>query len=1056
MSFFSPVPLNPLRCLTLSKLTERPLVLPLYLNSAAFNYVCMTSFENFCFFRYVRSSARPPLPFKFRLFGSSSSASSSAPSGRTTTPSALDARDSGQRDRANTSEDVERGAVAIPRPQPTPGPTSLASWHDYLAETFFLYSQNLPTVSLLVPRAALCLALLLAFSTAAPEDVALASLGLMDRDRTFFRSDGSLSNFARGVLWTNVAWAGWKALLLAVSWVGVWWASGMRCAGICGPSGRWEEEEWQERKTAGMFGGGPGGMACVSAFGNDEEEVEEREQLQASWLWKDCTKARLFDAYDLCLDRIVPSVRAQEKQPDPQVRTSESEGEKQREEGATADDDAVLDRVLAAAGLPRVPLPARRGKLRDELFDTPPERQLDLPGDREIEEIPIPKVSSTPRKSKSKSPKSLSREHTPPVPYAFKGYPAQTSSQDVGSERIPFPPSPKTSTHPDSVETSEVEGDIDIDVEGEEDDDEFEGYEGEDVEEFVEDPSSGRASGSMSSLGAQIPSRFPFQFRHVTRRSRGGRSSVSASSGTKSKSTGGGTKSTPERPERQRESKESGSGWSASVQSPESTGIQSPGPVSPISAGSSGFRSPTSPGSPRDVGSSPIPMPPRAARRGTHRRQRSSMPSLPVSPVDIPIPMHVPRSRTQSASTAASETFGPHPGYETSDEEEVGADVEDDDALEEREERMMLTDPEPEGSQEEAERGDSVGLLSGGPSPRSSVGGLRSRSNLSLNSLSIPLGQRRRSRHSSASSHSHSYGNVASSRSGGSRAQSLAGSASGDSGRLGPGPRSRSLSTQARSRAHSFIQSISAASHSTASIEMQNRARSRAHSTNSGSSASHQIAAFGSAFIPRSTRTASGSASGSGSGSRSGEGSPNEEYTFGQPLHHHSLSEDSHEVGPETPEVTGIASDPQTVISEQEVDHEHKDQPVPMKELHQSRSNIPGVAPSEASQQTVQISESQNQPQLQPVPASLHVPTPETSAPISTSGPRPIPSWISSADQSMVTQATTKEGGSSSDPAGSGSSYGTVTTTFGLSSGRGMGGAQDEHLPGQGGGWRPA
>ena len=990
----------------------------------------MTSFENFCFFRYVRSSARPPLPFKFRLFGSSSSASSSAPSGRTNTPSALEARDSTQRERGRNSEDIERGAVNVPlRSQPTPGPMSLASWHDYFAETFFFYSQNLPTVSLLVPRAALCLALLLSFSSAPPEDVALAALGLMERDRTFFRSDGSLSGFARGVLWANVAWTGWRALILAISWIGVWWASGMRCAGVCGPSERMEEEMWQERKRSGVFGYGAGGMACVATLGDEEDDVEEREQLQASWAWKECTKARLFDAYDLCLDRIVvPSSRVQEKQRDP----GEGESEKQRATPVD-DDEAVVERVLAAAGLPRAPIPARRGKLRDELFDTPPEYQQELPG--EIEEVPIPKATSTPRsKSKSKSPKVRSREHTPPLSYAFKGYPAQASSQDA-MEGIPFPPSPKTSTHPDSVETSEAE--VDIDVEGG-DEDELEGYD-EEAHEFVEEPSSGRASGSMSSLGAQIPSRFPFQFRHVTRRSRGGRSSISASSGTKSRSTGSRAKSTPERP---RESKGSGSAWSGSIQSPGSGGVQSPGPVSPISAGSSGFQSPTSPGSPRDVGSSPIPMPPRAARRGAHRRQRSSMPSLPASPVEIGVPMNMPRtrSRAHSASTAASETFGPHPGYESSDEEEVGVDVE-------REERMMLTDPEPEGSQEEAERGDSVGLLSGGPSPRSSVGGLRSRSNLSLNSLSIPMGQRRRSRHSSASSHS--YGVGAGSRSGGSRTHSLAGSASGASGVSGPGSRSRSVSTQARSRAQSFIQSIGVASHSTASIDMQNRARSRAHSTNSGSSSAQQMAAFGTAFVPRSTRTASGSGSGTGT-SRSGETSPNEEYTFGQPLHlPATMSEDSHDVH----------SEPVAPQEAEELEAGERAHPAePSQELHQSRSNVSAAAPSEVSQATAQPVEGHEDvsPSQRTPPQEQEVTPPEGSAPIAMPGPRPLPSFISSADESMITRTTAKEGGSSSDPgAATGSSYGTVTT-FGFNPAHGLGGAHDEHLPGQGGGWRPA
>jgi len=137
-------------------LAERPLIVPLYLSSSGFTFVCLTSYTNFCFMQYLRFSA---------FFG-------------------------------------ENGSL-----------------RDGLAESFWFYSQNLPTVALLLPRAGLSLALLLAFSKPNPEFVGMAEAGFNPRDRTFFRaSDGTLSDYARGVLIANAAWTAWRILVLIVSW----------------------------------------------------------------------------------------------------------------------------------------------------------------------------------------------------------------------------------------------------------------------------------------------------------------------------------------------------------------------------------------------------------------------------------------------------------------------------------------------------------------------------------------------------------------------------------------------------------------------------------------------------------------------------------------------------------------------------------------------------------------------------------------------------------------------------------------------------------------------
>lgn len=156
--------------------SERPLVLPLYLSSPAFNFVAMSSYTNFCFMYYIRLSA-------FMPFTSSSTAHSI------------------------THGEAERTQ------------SHAGSFRSGLAETFYFYSQNLPTVALLVPRAALSLALLLAYSGQGAVPLPVGDTGVLGRrDGTFFRENGTLTGYARGILIANAAWSAWRILVLLISW----------------------------------------------------------------------------------------------------------------------------------------------------------------------------------------------------------------------------------------------------------------------------------------------------------------------------------------------------------------------------------------------------------------------------------------------------------------------------------------------------------------------------------------------------------------------------------------------------------------------------------------------------------------------------------------------------------------------------------------------------------------------------------------------------------------------------------------------------------------------
>ncbi|KAI5999094.1 hypothetical protein EDD15DRAFT_2527946 [Pisolithus albus] len=652
---------------------RRPLIVPLYLSSSGFNFVCMTSYTNFCFMQYIRFSA---------FFG-------------------------------------ENGSL-----------------RDGLAETFWFYSQNLPTVALLLPRAGLALALLLMFSAPNPDYVIMAEAGFSPRDGTFFHaSDGTLTSYARGVLIVNAAWTAWRILVLITSWIGLWILSGQGCAGICGPRYRWEEEEHE--KTVSIISDG----------------VSEGDALP--WAWRLCTRQRIQEAYEFCLT-VKPSARGN-------ISKREEGGEREMLGVATSPAFDV-EQVLAAIGLPSAPTPARRAPISGDFFEpkkegigmapTPPPELSDI----------IPKVVR-----KSSTERAVAGPSAPlmKLPYPFTGYGAQASSKD----QIPFPPSPGSRKEKRRSPTSSSAGRRQSTPEHVEDEEEDETEEEEDEEEEEEEErgdvgessdAQPRTSGSLSSLGQPIMSRYPFQFRRP--HTRGG-----------SVSSGPATRSTP-----QSDDSPSSNTRSSHSQSTPSTDNQETSSESPMSHGV-GSSVMSSPGSGYASGS-PIPMPPRHPQPGRGRARAGTVPvSYPTSPSPVMYPGRVPtRLRTDSQNT---ENLGS--GYESFMSEQY-----DDQEGEEEEdvEPQMMEQPEPEGLHEAAEGEDSVGLLGVMPrSPRSSN-----------------VSSRRRIGRRDSHSGSHSSRSDSQSRSASSRSR--------------PG-------SAVRSRTQSLIQSLSAASRSSFDVVQAIRSR---------------------------------------------------------------------------------------------------------------------------------------------------------------------------------------------------------------------------------------
>ena len=504
--------------------------------------------------------------------------------------------------------------------------------------------------------------------------------------------------------------------------LGLWILSGHGCAGLCGPRFRWEEEEAEKR-------------ASVYSV----EDVDEADALP--WSWRDGARGRIMEAYDFC-----------------KTSKSNKAGKKALSDIQEASVPfSGVERVLAAVGLPTSPQPARRGVLTEDLFEKP---EHGVSPTEEISEkaltSPIPEFSSIIPPVKEKTRKPAPSGPLMSLPYPFAGHHgAQVSSE----EQVPFPPSPR---HPKSIESLKhsqrsrssrqdsnkenvEESDIATNDEAEEDELELELDAEGDVDIEVEEASDRRTSGSMSSLGQPVPSRYPFQYR----RPRGG-SSLSSRSRITPQSYN--SRSTPSR-------------------STQSTGNAETSD-SPWSADNS---------SPRSHDSAGIPMPPRHPNVQQRRGRTGVVPALLASPTPAYHRTRV-RTRTESGSTSAS-PHNPSPVYESNQE--------DDD-----EEERRIETPEPEGSIEEAEREDSVGLLSTGHSPRTSlISGMRH----------WPSS---RSRHGSSGSQQSRSPSVSIR----SRTQSLVQS-------LG------ALSHDSRSRAQSLIHSIGAASQSSLDL-----VRSRAHS----------------------------------------------------------------------------------------------------------------------------------------------------------------------------------------------------------------------------------
>ena len=450
-----------------------------------------------------------------------------------------------------------------------------------------------------------------------------------------------------------------------------------------------------------------------------------------AWSWRQCTRMRILDAYEFCLTIDRP------------VAWIEKKGEDVEDEGVA--------QVMAAIGFPSTPQPARRSVLSGDLFEDPKDPVTSDSG--------LPKVM----KRSSKERQQLAE----PYPFTMSG--AQISSAD---RMLPFPDSAsgKDDQSASSAATSGSTDDV----------------------EATENPTSSsdkpRESGSLSSFGQPVSSRYPFQFRQPP----GGNARAPLRARTESEPATAGT---------------SGSTDKAAGDTTDSGVAHSDDDTS-----SQERSQPTS--SSDESGRSSIPMPPRhpqqaEGRNRTRRRPDTAPPITPATSSTIVHPVLFPRA--QGSIPILIPAYDEQGHHVMDDNQSIASSHSEDDSI-------GLLSP---SHSARSPRQSFIANVIGGV--RGSTPGSRTQSQSSASSSDVSSGHPLSSARSFHSSFGSANVSVVGTGAGRSRSPSRPRASL---------PRTRTSSTSAyvRSRAHSLMQGIGAASHSSIELVQNVINRSRTNS----------------------------------------------------------------------------------------------------------------------------------------------------------------------------------------------------------------------------------
>lgn len=422
------------------------------------------------------------------------------------------------------------------------------------------------------------------------------------------------------------------------------------------------------------------------------------------WTWLPYTAARIQEAYDFCL---VARSSGKEGSRPPMLNISSSVNRPLV--FPTSPDTPGMGSQLfpsvpdtpasPAPVMPMTPVyspssPPRRGVLASDLFAGPSSESPEVTQPASVHSL-VPVVDSA-----KTGPPAQASGSGPVLSLPFPFFPPSKGTANAPIASLPFPlsagsvPRDRADVPISAVMASEEEEDVEL--EGSDDYDEARDVGSPlssdqlDSAEEHRRISSERASGSLSSLGQPILSRYPFEFRTPIR---GPRSSGTGSHPSKSSSS------------QMQSSTWSSHPSSSSRRHRDDSTTHTHSPDASFSA---------SPGSPH------MPPPPRhpaaAASSQTRRRRAGTVPSLRTSPVASETSL---RLRTVSVT---DQTFGMnHPLPPVHGTEDIAPEH---DVSEEYE---YEGDHSGEHEEHDEEKEDSVGLLSHGPSPKSSIAALRAR-----------------------------------------------------------------------------------------------------------------------------------------------------------------------------------------------------------------------------------------------------------------------------------------------------------------------------------------
>jgi hypothetical protein len=169
---------------------------------------------------------------------------------------------------------------------------------DIVPETCYALVQLTPGLITLIPRAAIAVVMLTSFS--APSPNLQTPFGGTDqahlRDKNFFRSRGDLTRYSRVVLWAFVSCIGLRLLLVVGGGLGLWLFSQRPLGGLTRHRFERRAPKSPRRPDSSPPAHDPNTRSAP-------RKTWEAAENGFNWAWRERTRARIQDAFELCMVR---------------------------------------------------------------------------------------------------------------------------------------------------------------------------------------------------------------------------------------------------------------------------------------------------------------------------------------------------------------------------------------------------------------------------------------------------------------------------------------------------------------------------------------------------------------------------------------------------------------------------------------------------------------------------------------------------------------------------------------------------------------------------------